>query len=231
MSKSGYAIWSTVGKKFLLALTGLSLVGFICVHLVGNLLLYVGADAFNTYAHKLMSMGPLLYVAELILAALFLAHMFTAIVTTLNNWKSRPDRYAVNASQGSPSQMTVSSKTMIWTGLVIIGFTVFHLVTFKYGAGVEEGYVAYLDGEPVRDLYRLVQELFQDPFYSGFYVFVMILLGFHLRHGFWSAFQSLGLNHPRYTPMIHTVGIIAAVVLGVGFLVIPIWFYFTGGAA
>jgi succinate dehydrogenase / fumarate reductase cytochrome b subunit len=230
MANGSYAIWSTVGRKFLLALTGLSLFGFVCVHLAGNLLLYVGPDAFNTYAHRLMSLGGGLYAAELVLVGIFLVHMVSAVSTTWTNWKARPNSYAKTASKGSPSRMTISSKTMIWTGLTVLVFTVMHLITFKYGPGIDEGYVTQLDGEPARDLYRLVEESFSNELYVIIYVVVMILLGFHLRHGFWSAVQSLGLHHTRYTPIIYAVGVLAAIVLGFGFLAIPIWFYL-GGAA
>jgi succinate dehydrogenase / fumarate reductase cytochrome b subunit len=230
MSKSANGIWTTVAKKILMALTGLSLVVFVCVHLVGNLLLYVGPDAFNMYAHKLMSLGGLLYVAEAILAAFFLVHMVMAIWITLGNWGARPDRYSVSAGQGSPSRMNISSKTMIWTGLILAVFTVIHLINFKFGPGIAEGYTVAMDGETVRDLYRLVAESFTREVYVVPYVLCMVLLGYHVRHGFWSAFQSFGVSHPRYTPVIYGIGVIAAIALGVGFLAIPIWFYI-GGAA
>jgi succinate dehydrogenase / fumarate reductase cytochrome b subunit len=230
MSKRAIGIWTTVAKKILMALTGLSLVIFVCAHLVGNLLLYVGPAAFNAYAHKLMSLGGLLYVAEAILTAFFLVHIVTAIWITLGNWRARPDSYEVRAAQGHPSRMNISSKTMIWTGLILAVFTVIHLINFKYGPGIEEGYTFILDGETARDLYRLVAESFAREVYVIPYVLCMVLLGYHIRHGFWSAFQSLGVNHPRYTPVIYGIGVLAAIVLGVGFIAIPIWFY-VGGAA
>jgi succinate dehydrogenase / fumarate reductase cytochrome b subunit len=203
--------------------------GFIIVHLIGNLLLLVGPDAFNAYAHKLMSLGPALYLAEAILLAIFLIHMVTAIAVTWSNWKARPGGYQKSTNQGDPSRMTFSSKTMIWTGLVLLVFLIVHLITFKYGPGVEEGYVATLDGEEVRDLYRLVVEWFGNGIYVAYYVISMGLLGFHLRHGFWSAFQSLGGFHPRLTPFAYALGVVAGVVLAVGFLGLPVWFFLAGG--
>jgi succinate dehydrogenase / fumarate reductase cytochrome b subunit len=225
---SRFSIFSTVGRKILLALTGLSLLVFVTVHLAGNLLLFVGPDAFNAYAHRLLSLGVLLYFAEIILAGIFLLHFVTAISVTWSNWKARPSDYEVSGSQGGPSKMTLSSRTMIWTGLVLLVFLVVHLVTFKYGPGVEEGYVVYLDGEPVRDLHRLVVEWFQNGLYVGFYVISMGMLGFHLRHGFWSAIQSLGGFHQRLTPVAYGAGLVAAIVLAVGFLALPVWFYLGG---
>lgn len=231
MSRSRFSILSTVGRKFLLAITGLCLLGFIIVHLIGNLLLLVGPDAFNAYAHKLISLGPALYVAEGILVAIFLIHMATAIAVTWSNWRARPGGYAKSTNQGDPSRMTFSSRTMIWTGLVLLVFLIVHLITFKYGPGVKEGYVATLDGEQVRDLYRLVVEWFSNGLYVAYYVISMGLLGFHLRHGFWSAFQSLGGFHPRFTPIAYALGVVAGVVLAVGFLGLPVWFFLVGGTA
>jgi succinate dehydrogenase / fumarate reductase cytochrome b subunit len=230
MSLSAYGIWTTVGKKILMALTGLALVGFVCVHLAGNLLLYIGPEAFNLYAHKLMSMGALIYLAEAILASFFLVHMVSAVSVTLSNWKARPDKYSKSTGQGHSSRMNVSSKTMIWTGIILAIFTVIHLINFKFGPGIEQGYTYDLDGEQVRDLYRLVAESFTRETYVIPYVLCMLLLFSHLRHGFWSAFQSLGANHPRYMPVISAIGILIAIVVGIGFLVIPVWFYL-GGAA
>jgi succinate dehydrogenase / fumarate reductase cytochrome b subunit len=221
-------LWSTVAKKFLMALTGLALFLFVCGHLAGNLLLFVSPEAFNRYSHRLISMGGALYAVEILLLVVFLLHMYTALVVTWNNWKARPARYTQTASRGGPSRMNLSSRTMIWSGVVILVFTVIHLITFKYGPGIAEGYVVYLDGEPVRDLYRLVAESFRSPLYAGWYVVAMVVLGLHLRHGFWSAVQSLGLHHPRWTPVIYSVGVAAAVLLGFGFLFIPVWFFLGG---
>lgn len=233
MANRENALWTTVGRKLLMALTGLALFVFVVGHLIGNLLLFVGPDAFNAYSHKLISMGPLLYAVEIGLLAVFLVHMVTASFVTWGNWKARPSRYAVSSSQGDPSRMTLSSKTMIWTGLVLLVFLVIHLITFKYGPGIEEGYVAGHDpnGEPIRDLYRLVVEAFSSGIYVTVYVVSMVLLGFHLRHGFWSAIQSLGGFHRRLTPIAYGFGVIAAIALAMGFVVLPVWFYLAGGVA
>jgi succinate dehydrogenase / fumarate reductase cytochrome b subunit len=230
---SRFSILSTVGRKILLALTGLSLLVFVCIHLAGNLLLFVGPEAFNAYAHRLFSLGLLLYLAEIILSGIFFLHIITAVSVTWSNWKARPADYEVSAGKGGPSKMTLSSRTMIWTGLILLVFLIVHLVTFKFGPGISEGYVASfeVDGEPVRDLHRLVVEWFQNGFYVGFYVICMGLLGFHLRHGFWSAIQSLGGFHRRLTPVAYGAGLAAAIVLAVGFLLLPIWFYLGGGTA
>ena len=180
----------------------------------------------NNYAHKLESLGPLLYAAEIILLFAFLFHMYLAVTETLKNWGARSSKYVMKRNAGGVSKKTISSSTMIYTGLVVGIFTVIHLITFKYGPGMAEGYVQNIHGENVRDLHRLVMEVFQNPYYVLGYVAVMVFLGFHLRHGFWSAFQSLGANNPKYSPLIYTVAAICAVVIAVGFLALPIWIYF-----
>lgn len=219
---------STIVRKAFLAVTGLGLFAFVVGHLAGNLLIFAGPEAFNSYSHTLISMGGLLYFVEFFLAAVFLIHVAFAILVTLKNRKSRPTKYRTFKSQGPPSRLTVSSKTMIWTGLVLLVFTVIHLETFKFGPDVAEGYVVSHNGEQVRDLHRLVMEVFSDPVYVAWYVAAMILLGVHLRHGFWSAFQSLGVFHPRYTPLIYGAGALFAILLAAGFLAIPVWVYLKG---
>lgn len=222
--------WSTVGRKVVTALTGLAFFIFLIGHLAGNLLILVSAEAYNAYSHTLISMGGLLYVAEAILVIVFVGHAVFAITVTIQNRRARSHQYQVSKGQGPPSRMNSSSRTMIWTGLVLLVFTVIHLMTFKFGPDEDQGYVAVANGEQVRDLHRLVVEVFQEPVYVIWYVVAMILLGFHLRHGIWSAFQSLGAYHPRYTPIIYVLGVIFAVVLGFGFLAIPVLIYLGGGA-
>ncbi|OQY29395.1 MAG: hypothetical protein B6244_04060 [Candidatus Cloacimonetes bacterium 4572_55] len=170
---------STVGRKFIMGLTALSLCGFVVVHLVGNLTLFAGKDSqlFNEYAHHLISLGVLLYVAEVGLALLFLVHIVIGISIWLQKRQARPQNYIKQTPAGGTSEMTFYSKNMIWTGLIVITLA------------------------------------------------VMIVLGFHLRHGFWSAFQSLGLQHPRYSPIIFAIGILFAIAMAAGFLVIPIWIF------
>lgn len=224
-------LWSSVGKKIINALTGLALVVFVIVHLIGNLkLLYGDPGPFNHYAHFYEELGILLYIVELGLLAMFIFHIIMAVAVWLDKRRARPEKYLKTADAGSPSKKTWSSKNMIITGLVLFVFTVVHLKHFKYGAGVTEGYV-YNEGDLVmRDLYRLVIEGFSNIYVVIAYTVAMILLGFHLRHGFWSAFQSLGVQHPRLVPLIYTVGILVAIVLAVGFVFLPVYIYFAGGA-
>ena len=225
-------LWSSVGKKIINALTGLALVIFIIVHLIGNLTLLSGDPGqFNSYAHFYVSMGKLLYVFELGIIALFAFHITMAIWVWFDKRRARPESYKMTANAGSPSKKTWSSKNMIITGLVLFIFTTIHLLHFKYGPGVADNYVYSINGEQIRDLHRVVIEGFSNEIYVIGYAIAMILLGFHLRHGFWSAFQSLGVQHSRLVPIIYAIGILIAIVLAAGFLLLPIYIYFAGGAA
>ena len=218
-------IWSSVGKKILMAITGLAMIIFLIEHLSGNLLLFSkNPDPFNKYSHFLISFGWIIIVAEFILIAILVFHMISAISITIGKRKARPIDYDKKASAGSPSKKTIASSTMIYTGVLIFVFLIIHLKTFKFGPY----YTTTVDGVEMRDLHKLVMEVFQNLGYGIWYVATMIFLGFHLRHGFWSAFHSLGAHHPRYTPIIYSVGIILAIVLAVGFIGIPIWIYVTG---
>jgi succinate dehydrogenase / fumarate reductase cytochrome b subunit len=169
-------------------------------------------------------------VVELGLVAVFLFHITMGVMVWIDKKRARPEGYAKTAKAGSPSRMTFSSKNMIITGLVLFIFTIIHLKNFKYGPSVAEGYITEIDGVQMRDLFRLVIESFQNIYYVIGYTVAMALLGFHLRHGFWSAFQSLGVNHPRLSPFIAFVGVLVAIILAIGFLLLPLWIYFKGGA-
>ncbi|MGV3522854.1 MAG: succinate dehydrogenase cytochrome b subunit [Candidatus Sericytochromatia bacterium] len=217
---------SSIGRKIVTGLTGLGLVGFTVGHLAGNLTLFGGAGPFNAYAHKLESLGPLLYVVEIGLIALFVLHIFFTVAVTVQNKAARKSRYVQGGNAGKPSQKSLSSQTMIYTGSILALFVVVHVWMFKFGPGMAAGYNYELHGDQVRDLHRLVVESFKNIWIVLGYVGVTALLGVHVRHGFWSAFQSLGANHPRYMPIIRALGIFTAVLLGVGFVVLPLYIYF-----
>ena len=210
---------SSVGTKVLIALTGLALFGFLIVHLAGNLLLLAGPEAFNNYSHKLIS-NPLIYLAEAGLAAIFLLHVWKTVRNFGRNTAARPARYATKKPAGHTSRKTLSSTTMILSGTTIFVFLVLHLKTFKFGAW-------YDAAEPgVRDVYRLTIEVFQRPGYVIWYVFMMVLVGMHLRHGITSALQSLGAIPPGVTRKVLAAGAVVAVLIAGGFALIPIWVYF-----
>ncbi len=209
---------SSVGTKLLIALTGLTLVAFLIVHLAGNLLLFWGAEKYNAYAHALIS-NPLVVPAELGLLAVFLLHAIKAMASFLGNRKARPVPYETKSWAGGSSRKTWASTTMILSGVITLVFVPLHLVTFKYGpdyASAEAG---------VRDLYRLLIEVFQHPGYVIYYVLAMAVIGMHLRHGVSSSLQSLGLIPARWTRAFLTVGMLLALAVGGGFLLIPVYIY------
>lgn len=238
---------SSVGRKLLTGLTGLGLTVFVIVHMIGNLALFSDdPGAYNRYADFLLGTGPILYVVEAILLVFALVHAYLGIQIYLGRKRARKAGYKKYRSSGRPSLQSFSSRTMIFTGLVLLVFLVIHLATFKFGPGIEEGYVATETGASVaadetlgpsevevvdgvvvmRDLRRLVLHKFQNPLYAFGYVFVMLLLGFHLRHGIWSALQSLGAMNPKLTPVVYTLGGILAVLVALGFLVLPLYIFF-----
>lgn len=213
------ALSTSVGSKFLVALTGLSLVGFLIIHLAGNLLLLLGPDHFNDYSHALIS-NPLVIPAELGLIALLLLHMFKALRHVAQGKAARPQAYTRKTWAGGPSRKTWASTTMAISGIILLAFLISHIATFKYGP-----YYTVPETN-VRDLSLLVIEVFKSPAMVIFYVVAMGVIGMHLRHGISSAFQSLGLMAPGWTSFILSAGLGLAVILAGGFALIPVWVYF-----
>ena len=201
-------IASSIAKKVGMALTGLLLYGFLVGHMSGNLLLLRddGGEAFNAYSAFLTS-HPLLLPVESGLVAIFILHVVLAIAVSKENRRARPERYARTKAVGG---RTWASRSMIWTGLVILVFVVIHLKTFKYG---ELG-----DGT----LYDLVIATFQDSLYVSWYVAAMLLLGFHLWHALQSAFQTLGLSARQN---LRRMSIVVCFLIAGGFGFIPLWVY------
>lgn len=204
---------SSIGKKLMMAATGLSFIGFLVVHLAGNLTLYAGADAFNGYAEHLHALGPLLGVAEFGLLGLFLIHVLSGLIIFWQNYNARPSRYAVNRNPGGK---TIGSATMPYTGLFILLFIIFHLTNFS----------RFFIDQGGTTIFQIVSTSFQNPVYVGLYVLAMIMIALHVSHGFWSLFQTFGLNHPKYMPAINAGGLILSLVFGLGFGFLPIYIAF-----
>lgn len=214
------AFSSSIGSKFLIALTGLFLVIFLIGHLAGNLLFLAGPNAFNEYSHRLVS-NPLVYVAELGLIAIFALHIVKTVALFAGGYSARPHRYAKRrwaSTKNANSRKSVSSSTMIVTGTITLLFVVTHLVTFKFGA-------YYETPEGVRDIYRLQLVVFSNPGYVAFYIIAMSVIGLHLWHGVSSAMQSFGINSPTWTPRLRWIGRGLAVVLALGFAILPVYTY------
>ncbi|REJ34897.1 MAG: succinate dehydrogenase [Bacillota bacterium] len=215
---------STIGKKFIMGLSGLLLIGYLIIHLAANLMIFIpdGGRSLNLYSHTLHKLGPVLLVARIILAALFIGHIVNGIWVTVVNRRARSSRYAMYASKGGPSKMSVASRWMAVTGIILMVFVPLHVNMFTLGPYYE----TVIDGEPMRDIYRLVVERFKEPATVVFYAAVMLFLLLHLAHGFWSALQSLGALNKRLLPVAYTTGLVLATLLAAGFFVLPIYTYF-----
>ncbi|BDQ02627.1 succinate dehydrogenase cytochrome b subunit [Ignavibacterium sp.] len=213
---------SSLGKKFIMALTGSFLIIFLIIHLIGNITLYFGPDAFNGYVKTLDFIKPLIRVIELVLLSAFIFHIFNGARLWWENKKARPVTYKIN---GSPENTTLFSRTMFVSGSIIFIFLVLHLGTFFWRFNVH-------DPQQLADshqYYDIVVGFFQIWWYVLLYIIAMILLGFHLNHGFQSAFQTFGWNHKKYTPLIKKIGTAYAIIMAVGFASMPIYFFFFYG--
>ncbi|MGD9367488.1 MAG: succinate dehydrogenase cytochrome b subunit [Desulfobacteraceae bacterium] len=201
-------IKSSVGKKILMSVTGLCFCGFLAAHLGGNLTIYGGKEMFNSYAEHLHALGVLLTFAEWGLLISAVIHVLTGVTLFYQNYKARPVRYRVNKSGGG---RTIGSRTMPYTGIILLAFVVFHLVHFHFVDKTDT------------TIFTIVSEAFGNPLYVMLYIAAMVVAAVHVSHGFWSAFQTLGANHPKYMPFIRTVSLVFALVVGIGFGVLPIF--------
>jgi succinate dehydrogenase / fumarate reductase cytochrome b subunit len=214
---------STITKKYIMGLTGLVWVGFVLSHMLGNMLILVSPSLYNAYGHAIVSNKILIYGAEGVLILALFTHVAMAIRLTIENKAARPVGYAVNPNGAKGASL--ASKTMAIQGLLILVFVISHLATFKYGTIYE----TTVDGVAMRDLHRLVVEIFHQPMYVAWYVLCLILLGMHLSHGVGSIFQSLGLRKDRWACAIKSMSVGYAVVVSLGFLSQPIYVYLIAG--
>lgn len=215
---------SSIGRKQLVAVTGLLLCGFLVSHLLGNLLLVVGPDAFNLYAYKLFSLGGLLYIIEAVLLLIFLLHLGLAIKLNIENVQARggAKRYAVKRNTGRGT--TFMSQTMPWTGLILLIFTILHLMNLKFGTN----YTTVVDGVQMRDIYKTTIEYFQSVYAVAWYIFAMTAAALHTAHGFASAFQSMGWNHGKYFKNVKRLGYLYAITVSVGFGALAVYCHMKG---
>jgi succinate dehydrogenase / fumarate reductase cytochrome b subunit len=221
---------SSIAKKAFMAVTGLMMCGFLCLHLMGNLSLLLndagntltlspgGPDsgkAFAWVASHYEAVPALFHFGELMLLLLFGSHAIFGLTLWIQNHEARGSQYVVQKSEGG---RTFFSMTMPYTGLLFIGtFLVIHLLNFRFG-----------DKDVPMGLYGLVGQVFGTWYWALAYILAMLGLACHLAHGFSSAFQSLGMNHPRYSPVIKIAGYAFACVMLVGFGILPFLFYFNG---
>lgn len=213
---------SSIGSKILMAGSGLFLTLFLVVHLAGNLqLLSTNGQAFNEYAN-FMGHNPLIQIGSIVNFAIIILHFVVAIKLTLANRKSRPVKYAVTNKSSN-----WASRNMFIFGGIIFVFLLIHLSSFwfqgKFGTMAQ---VNYNGGPMMNDMYSLVQAKFAQPLYFVLYVGTMLFVAFHLWHGFQSAFQSIGIRHEKYTPIIKTIGYGITVLVALGFALIPTVIFF-----
>ena len=222
MSTNAGLFSSSLGKKYLMAITGLFLCSFLVIHFLGNIALFTDPVQFNEYT-RFMSSNPIIRVMEIVLVTGFLTHIVDAIILTRANKKAQPVKYAMNKNKSS-----WYSRNMGLTGSVILAFLILHLQSFWYEYKFGEVLMTVdSNGDSIKDMFTIVQTAFSEWWYSAIYVLAMILLGSHLNHGFQSAFQSVGLRHKKYTPTIKMLGTGFSISITVGFISFPIYFFIT----
>lgn len=203
---------STNGKKVVMAVTGCILFLFVIGHLLGNLQVFEGPARINAYGHFLHNLGELLWIVRIVLILAVVLHITATVQLALRNWKARPVGYSRKESINS----SYASRTMYWSGPIVLAFVIFHLLQFTAGYIHPES--QFIEG----DVYHNLVAGFQVWWVSAWYIFAITLLGFHLRHGIWSMFQSVGYNHPRHTPMLKKAAYVLAVLIVLGYISIPI---------
>ncbi len=201
-------LWTSVGKKLMMAVTGLCFCCFLTLHLAGNLTIYGGKDYFNAYAEHLHSLGPIITLFELGLLFFAIIHISTGLLLFYQNFKARPERYAANKRAGG---RTLGSATMPYTGVILLLFVIYHLFNFHF---VDKTHTT---------IFQIVSNAFAKPGYVFIYAFAMIVAAVHVSHGLWSAFQTLGVDHPKYTPFLRGLSIVFSLIVGIGFGFIPVY--------
>jgi succinate dehydrogenase / fumarate reductase cytochrome b subunit len=207
---------SSLGGKYVMALTGLGLVGFVIAHMVGNLLVFAGRDALNGYAEVLKSHPGLLWSARVGLLAIFLVHVFLGVRLTQQNQAARPVPYV----REDTVTANWASRHMMLTGLLLLAFILYHLAHFTFGVATD--YLALRDSQGRHDVYAMVVMGFRHPLIAGSYVVAMVILFLHLWHGASSWFQSLGVNHPKYNGFIRGFGPVLATIVLIGNCSMPL---------
>ncbi len=212
---------STVGRKVLMAVTGLLLVGFIIVHLLGNLSIFAGTEAINIYAEKLHSLGPVVWIFRAVMLALFAVHITFGIQLSMENSTASPEAYAIKKRQIT----TFSAESMIYTGVILLVFVVYHLLHFTMHVvhtDATDAINTLVNGRP--DVYSMVKLSFEKAFVSLVYIAAMFALFFHLGHGLSSFVQTLGFNNGPSQSKVIAVGKLVAVVFLIGYAMIPFVF-------
>jgi succinate dehydrogenase / fumarate reductase, cytochrome b subunit len=215
---------SSIGQKTVVGGTGLFLILFLTIHALGNSQLFISPDAFNHYAHVMENNPLIIYVARYMTFAAFLLHAFRGLVLAWANRKARGEQgYAAVA--GSKST-TWASRNMAILGSWILIFWALHLYAFWWKLMLGQATPFTLAGEQIPDVYLMVKTAFHEWWIALFYVLSMVMLSFHLQHGFQSAFQTFGLSHPKYSPIVRGFGAAYSIIVPLIFAMMPIYFYF-----
>lgn len=210
---------SSIGRKQIVAATGLLLILFVLGHLAGNLLIFLGPDAFNAYAKKMESLRPGLYVVEVGLAGIFLIHIYFTATLVLENIKARGNKkYAVAKSS---QERSLATRLMPYSGVFLLLFIIWHLLDFTFIN--KHGDLSILADGKSYGLYGVVYNAFSDPIHSGLYVLAMMSLGLHLNHGVQSFAQTYGFNSPKYSPIIRKFSNAFAFFIAAAFSSIPVY--------
>ena len=207
---------SSIGRKYVMAVTGIFLFGFVVAHLVGNLQIFLGRDALNSYARHLEEMPALLWSARAFLLAALLIHIFTAMGLAVENRRARPVRYAGE----SVIQASYASRTMVMSGIIVFLFIVYHLLHFTYGK-IQPEFFERLDSKGREDVYGMVVHGFGNRYVCASYILAMGALCFHLSHGLESLFQSLGIRSERGASFYKKFALVTSVLIFIGNCSIP----------
>ena len=207
---------SSIGKKVVMAVSGVVLFGFVLGHLIGNLIIFGGQAAFNAYAHKLDLMRPFVWVVRMILLTAVGAHVWTSIALSRENAAARPIGYRVRKDR----ETSFAARTMMISGSLVAAYIVYHLLHLTFRVTNPDISRGVINGS--RDVYTMVVKSFQMPLISGIYLVGMTLLWFHLMHGLGSVFQTLGLNNERWLPRCQFGGRLVAALLYLGYVAIPL---------
>lgn len=216
---------SSIGKKQIMGCTGAVLALFILGHMVGNLQLLntdpaVAQASYNTYSYLLTHFKPFIYTVEIVMICVFVIHVFLAVTLKIENRKARgSETYEVDARKG---KKTFASFTMIWSGIFVLGFVISHLYMLKFGTYYYYQNADVAGGIVVRDMWLTTIMMFSNIAWSVFYVFGMFIVGLHLFHAISSAFQTLGIAHQKWTPIIEKFGMAYSFVVAGGFLVVAV---------
>lgn len=203
---------STNGKKAVMAVTGAILFLFVIGHMLGNLQVFEGPGKLNAYGRFLHGVPEILWAVRTILIISVVLHIVASVQLAVRKTGARPVAYSRKQNIASD----YASRTMYWSGPILFAFVIYHLLNFTAGT-IHPG-ATFIEG----DVYHNVVSGFQVWYVSAWYVFSMVLLGFHIRHGAWSMFQSLGFNHPRHTPILKRAALALAIIIAAGYISIPV---------